>query len=170
MSLIVAPASRFSNTADTGIRVSRNTHAPPSRPGTLSTAGHWDQSRRAILLSSLQGNSTTEMGAALRASMHREAFVSKRRTGSERHVNTIPSPSSLETNHIIGLLLGRAASAWSPVTDRRRLQAKRPIIDNRSPPGLCGAANVARSIWRRRRFTRVRYRRRFRTRDRFRRP
>ena len=45
ISSTVAPASRFSNTADTGIRVSRNTHAPLSRPGTLSTAGHWDQSR-----------------------------------------------------------------------------------------------------------------------------
>jgi len=48
ISSTVAPASRFSNTADTGIRVSRNTHAPPSLPGTLSTAGHWDQSRVAI--------------------------------------------------------------------------------------------------------------------------
>src|SRR5271157_2023036 len=45
---MVAPASRFSNTADTGIRVSRNTHAPLSLPGTLSTAGHWDQSRVAM--------------------------------------------------------------------------------------------------------------------------
>src|SRR4051794_41077683 len=27
-----------------GIRVSRNTHAPLTLPGTLSTAGHWDQS------------------------------------------------------------------------------------------------------------------------------
>src|ERR1700685_4544998 len=35
-----APASRFSNTADTGIRVSRNTHAPLNLPGTLSTAEH----------------------------------------------------------------------------------------------------------------------------------
>src|SRR3984893_5793334 len=48
ISSMVAPASRFSNTADTGIRVSRNTHAPLSLPGTLSTAGHWDQSRTAI--------------------------------------------------------------------------------------------------------------------------
>src|SRR5271157_4779954 len=50
---MVAPASRFSNTADTGIRVSRNTHAPPSLPGTLSTAGHWDQSRVAMFLALL---------------------------------------------------------------------------------------------------------------------
>ena len=45
ISSMLAPASRFSNTADTGMRVSRNTHAPPSRPGTLSTTGHRDQSR-----------------------------------------------------------------------------------------------------------------------------
>ncbi len=32
MSSMLAPASRFSNTADTGIRVLRKTHAPPSRP------------------------------------------------------------------------------------------------------------------------------------------
>src|ERR1039458_4215841 len=30
------------------MRVSRNTHAPLSLPGTLSTAGHWDQSRVAM--------------------------------------------------------------------------------------------------------------------------
>ena len=36
---------KVSNTADTGIRLLRNTHAPFSLPGTLSTAGHWDQSR-----------------------------------------------------------------------------------------------------------------------------
>jgi hypothetical protein len=50
ISSIVAPASRFSNTAETGIRVLRNTHAPLSRPGTLSTAGHCDQSRVDILV------------------------------------------------------------------------------------------------------------------------
>src|SRR5271157_5624971 len=50
---MVAPASRFSNTADTGIRVSRNTHAPLSLPGTFSTAGHWDQSRVAMFFALL---------------------------------------------------------------------------------------------------------------------
>src|SRR5271165_5131336 len=50
---MVAPASRFSNTADTGIRVSRNTHAPLRLPGTLSTAGHWDQSRVAMFFALL---------------------------------------------------------------------------------------------------------------------
>jgi hypothetical protein len=34
--------------AETGIRVPFNTHAPLTLPGTLSTAGHCDQSRAAI--------------------------------------------------------------------------------------------------------------------------
>src|SRR6202030_3210397 len=45
---MVIPSSRFSNTAATGIRVPRNTHAPLSLPGTLSTAEHSDQSRTAM--------------------------------------------------------------------------------------------------------------------------
>src|ERR1039457_2265210 len=45
ISSMLEPASRFSNTVDTGILVSRNTHAPLRLPGMLSTAGHWDQSR-----------------------------------------------------------------------------------------------------------------------------
>src|SRR5580693_5788245 len=48
ISSILAPASRFSNTEETGIRVSRNTHAPLSLPGTRSTAGHCDQSSAAM--------------------------------------------------------------------------------------------------------------------------
>src|SRR5579862_9879619 len=39
-------------TVATGKRVSRNTHAPLTLPGILSTAGHWDQSRGAIFLPS----------------------------------------------------------------------------------------------------------------------
>jgi hypothetical protein len=35
-----------------GRRVLRNTHAPLTLPGTLSTAGHWDQSRVAIVVAS----------------------------------------------------------------------------------------------------------------------
>ena len=50
ISSMVAPASRFSNTAETGIRVSLNTHAPPSLPGTLSTAGHCLVPRVRVLL------------------------------------------------------------------------------------------------------------------------
>jgi len=38
------PASKFSKMADTGMRVSWNTGAPLSLPGTLSTAGQFDQS------------------------------------------------------------------------------------------------------------------------------
>src|ERR1700690_610544 len=48
MSSRLAPASRFSKIADTGIRVPFNTHAPLTLPGTLSTAGHCDQSRFAM--------------------------------------------------------------------------------------------------------------------------
>ena len=43
----VEPASRFSKTVATGMRVSLKTHAPLRRSGTLSTAGHCDQSRLA---------------------------------------------------------------------------------------------------------------------------
>src|SRR5450755_1771589 len=50
ISSILAPDSRFSKTVDTGIRVSLNTHAPLRLPGTLSTAGHCDQSRAAMFL------------------------------------------------------------------------------------------------------------------------
>src|SRR5262249_14831896 len=48
ISSILAPASRFSKVADTGIRVALRTHAPLTLPGTLSTAGHCDQSRLAM--------------------------------------------------------------------------------------------------------------------------
>ena len=41
---------RFSNTAETGMRVLRNTHAPFRRPGTLSTAEHFAQSSVGILV------------------------------------------------------------------------------------------------------------------------
>src|SRR5271157_4530746 len=44
------PASRFSKTVATGIRVPLKTHAPLRRPGTLSTAGHCDQSRVAVAM------------------------------------------------------------------------------------------------------------------------
>src|ERR1700733_6317530 len=42
-------SSRFWITVATGSRVPLNTHAPLTRPGTLSTTGHCDQSRIAIL-------------------------------------------------------------------------------------------------------------------------
>src|SRR5580692_5122631 len=49
ISSMLEPSSRFSKTVATGIRVSRNTHAPLRLSGTLSTAGHCDQSRIAIV-------------------------------------------------------------------------------------------------------------------------
>src|SRR5215831_5151200 len=45
ISLTVWPSSKFSKRVATGIRVPRKTHAPLTLPGTLSTAGHLDQSR-----------------------------------------------------------------------------------------------------------------------------
>src|ERR1700730_1688233 len=48
MSLMFAPASKFSKMTETGIRVPRSTQAPLTFPGTLSTAGHCDQSRAGI--------------------------------------------------------------------------------------------------------------------------
>src|SRR5215813_10089249 len=41
---MLRPSSKFSKTAATGMRVPRNTHEPLTFPGTLSTAGHFDQS------------------------------------------------------------------------------------------------------------------------------
>src|SRR5207237_7282978 len=48
-SLMVMPSSNPAKTVATGIRVPRNTHAPLTFPGTLSTAGHCDQSSAAIV-------------------------------------------------------------------------------------------------------------------------
>src|SRR5271157_4744305 len=45
---MLMPSSRFSKTAATGIRVPRNTQAPLTFPGTLSTAEHCDQSSVAM--------------------------------------------------------------------------------------------------------------------------
>jgi hypothetical protein len=56
-SAIVAPASRFSKTVFAGILVPRKSHAPLTLPGMLSTAGHWDQSRVAILFAFLHHGS-----------------------------------------------------------------------------------------------------------------
>jgi hypothetical protein len=41
---------KFSKIAEMGTRVPRNTHAPPTLPGIISTAGHCDESRLAMLL------------------------------------------------------------------------------------------------------------------------
>jgi hypothetical protein len=47
--LVDTHVSIFSKTMETGVRVSLNTHAPLRLPGMLSTAGHCDQSRLAIV-------------------------------------------------------------------------------------------------------------------------
>src|SRR5258708_1518330 len=44
ISFTLAPASRFSKTVATGMRVPRKTQAPLTFPGMLSTAAHCDQS------------------------------------------------------------------------------------------------------------------------------
>src|SRR5208282_1309504 len=56
ISSMLEPASRFSKTVATGIRVLRNTHAPLRLPATLSTAGHCDQSRAAMFEPSFYGS------------------------------------------------------------------------------------------------------------------
>src|SRR5580700_6523409 len=61
ISSMLDPASRFSKTVATGVRVPRNTHAPLRLPGTLSTAGHCDQSRAAIACSSLLKNTPSKI-------------------------------------------------------------------------------------------------------------
>src|SRR4051794_26729005 len=62
ISSMLEPASRFSKTVATGIRVSRNTHSPLRLSGTLSTAWHCDQSRVAISSSYLLINSARRAG------------------------------------------------------------------------------------------------------------
>src|ERR1035441_6527115 len=59
ISSMLEPASRFSKTVATGIRVSRNTQAPLRLSGTLSTAGQFDQSRLAMLELLLSGYAKT---------------------------------------------------------------------------------------------------------------
>jgi len=45
----IGATSKFSKIAATGIRVPRSTRAPLNLPGTLSTSGHCDQSRAAMV-------------------------------------------------------------------------------------------------------------------------
>jgi len=45
----IGATSKFSKIAATGIRVPRSTQAPLNLPGTLSTSGHCDQSRAAMV-------------------------------------------------------------------------------------------------------------------------
>lgn len=60
ISSILEPYSRFSKMTAMGIRVPRNTHAPLSLPGTLSTAGHCDQSSVAAIPNSFLPLSSVE--------------------------------------------------------------------------------------------------------------
>lgn len=46
------PGFEIFENVETGIRVSLNTHAPLTLPGILSTAGHLDQSRLAMIVAS----------------------------------------------------------------------------------------------------------------------
>src|SRR5262249_42890451 len=62
----VRPSSKFSKTAATGIRVPRNTHAPLTFPGTLSTAGHFDQSSNIATLSLVNSSRGPQLGAQSR--------------------------------------------------------------------------------------------------------
>src|SRR5450755_2321159 len=67
ISSMLEPASRFSKTVATGIRVSLNTHSPLRLSGTLSTAGHCDQSRVAMFVPSFHRKLfTTGSGASSR--------------------------------------------------------------------------------------------------------
>src|SRR5208283_2254220 len=58
MSSMLAPASKFSNITETGMRVPRSTQAPLTFPATLSTAEHCDQSKAGILSLSFRSSYT----------------------------------------------------------------------------------------------------------------
>src|SRR5579871_1258064 len=70
ISSMLAPTSRFSKTVATGMRVSLNTHAPLRLPGTLSTAGHCDQSKLAIFASLFQGTGKSSLKAMRDTSLY----------------------------------------------------------------------------------------------------
>ena len=55
----VAPSARLPKRADTGSRVSLNTQAPLTLPGTLSTAEHFPQSRHAVTSLSIADSSAS---------------------------------------------------------------------------------------------------------------
>jgi len=56
---VFAPASMFSKIAETGIRVPLRTQAPLTLPGTLSTTGHFDQSKSGIVAHCCSDSGTT---------------------------------------------------------------------------------------------------------------
>src|SRR5450755_2734620 len=111
ISSMLEPASRFSKTVATGIRVSLNTHAPLRLSGTLSTAGHCDQSRVAMFVPSFHrsvlprfGGGVTRAQAWGRNFPIRQGFL--RRGGESRNLpfleqeETAPgAPADAGTSH-----------------------------------------------------------------------
>src|SRR5258707_8713724 len=89
ISSIVAPASKFSKTSETGMRVFLNTHAPLTLPGMLSTAEHFDQSRAAMFLPSfsleLIYSASPELRPTSRSSL-------EKRFRSSNHIDVIHRP------------------------------------------------------------------------------
>src|SRR5437763_17180206 len=92
----VAPASRFSNTRETGIRVPLNTQAPLTLPGMLSTAEHCDQSRiatRSSVRAALYGpaGASFQQAKSIFCGMSKEDIRQDRQIEpSERNVSNQP--------------------------------------------------------------------------------
>src|SRR5271157_5472357 len=82
ISSMLEPTSRFSKTVATGIRVSRNTHAPLRLSGTLSTAGHCDQSRADTVWASWSQSNPSFLVQSLQ--FHRPGVRFKQPRGSVR--------------------------------------------------------------------------------------
>jgi len=87
ISSMLAPASRFSKTVATGIRVPRKTHAPLTFPGMLSTAGHCDQSSAAI---------TSSFGLSL-TDCHLSGLEGRSASSDLLHHSMPPSPHIIFT-------------------------------------------------------------------------
>src|ERR1035438_7253719 len=89
ISSMLEPASRFSKTVATGIRVSRNTQAPLRLSGTLSTAWQFDQSRLSILelltFSVRQNYGKTPAAAAISKNACGEGFNRQQRVHAAHH-------------------------------------------------------------------------------------
>jgi hypothetical protein len=80
---MVMPSYMFSKTTATGVRVPRNTQAPLTLPGMLSTMGHCDQSSEAID-ALLQASSGRTIGQAI----SQEHFTA-RKSSRRRHAASI---------------------------------------------------------------------------------
>src|SRR5256886_7039807 len=88
-SLMVMPSSNPAKTVATGIRVPRNTHAPLTFPGTLSTAGHCDQSSAAIVnqdrKSTRLNSSHSQISYAVFCLKKKKTYAHKSRYDSNTH-------------------------------------------------------------------------------------